>query len=214
LVDVNEVEGVIKYQLDFEPNQGLAWLGFEELNAWRNILFNLHLIGQEEGRYDGYGYGNISYRNQSDSNDFYISGTQTGGKKRLAINDYCRITLYDVKHNHIVADGPVKPSSEALSHGAVYQLDSKIRCVIHVHSDVLWRCAAQIGLPCTGLGVPYGTVEMADEIVGLYRSGKLSRTRLFIMGGHKDGVIAFGETIEQAGAALIAQLALAIQNYK
>ena len=211
---MGEVEGVIKYQLDFQTSPALTWLGFEELNAWRNILFNLHLIGQDEGRYDGYGYGNISYRNQCGSDGFYISGTQTGGKKQLTINDYCRVTLCDVKHNHIVADGAVKPSSEALSHGAVYQLDTKIRCVIHVHSDVLWRCAAHIGLPCTEENVAYGTVEMADEIAGLYRSGELSKVRLFIMGGHQDGVIAYGETIEQAGAALIAQLSLAIQNYK
>ena len=211
---MSEVEGVIKYQLDFQHNSTLTWLGFEELNAWRNILFNLHLIGQDEARYDGYGYGNISYRNQCDSDVFFISGTQTGRKKQLTINDYSRVTLCDVAHNHVVADGSVKPSSEVLSHGAVYQLDSKIRCVIHVHSDVLWRCAAQIGLPCTEENVPYGTVEMADQIAGLYRLGELSKTRLFIMGGHLDGVIAYGETIEQAGAALIAQLSLAIQNYK
>ena len=211
---MSEAEGVIKYQLSFNNTLPLMWLGFEELNAWRNILFNLHLIGQDEARYDGYGYGNISYRNQCDSDAFYISGTQTGGKKQLTINDYCRVTSCDVKHNHIVADGAIKPSSEALSHGAVYHLDNRIRCVIHVHSDVLWRCAAQIGLPCTDESTPYGTVEMAEEIAGLYRSGKLSKARLFIMGGHQDGVIAYGETIEQAGAALIAQLSLAIQNYK
>ncbi|OUS07949.1 hypothetical protein A9Q81_00965 [Gammaproteobacteria bacterium 42_54_T18] len=211
---MGEVEGVIKYQLDFQNTLPLTWLGFEELNAWRSILFNLNLIGQDKARYDGYGYGNISYRNQCDSDGFYISGTQTGGKKQLTINDYCRVTLCDVKHNHIVANGAVKPSSEALSHGAVYHLDNKIRCVIHVHSDVLWRCAAHIGLPCTDKNISYGSVQMADEIAGLYRSGRLSKTRLFTMGGHKDGVVAYGGTIEQAGAALIAQLSLAIQNYK
>jgi len=211
---MSEAEGVIKYQLDFQSNSLLTWLGFEELNAWRSILFNLHLIGQDNARYDGYGYGNISYRNQCDDDGFYISGSQTGGKKQLTINDYCKVTLCDVKHNHIVANGAVKPSSEALSHGAVYHLDNKIRCVMHVHSDVLWRCAAPIGLPCTDESIAYGTVKMADEIRDLYRSGRLSKTRLFVMGGHKDGVIAYGETVEQAGAALIAQLSLAIQNYK
>lgn len=209
-----EVEGVIKYQLDYQQRAAVTWSGFEELNAWRSILFNMHLIGQENARYDGYGYGNISCRGERGGEDFFISGTQTGGKTQLTIEDYSRVTSCDIQHNRIVAEGAVKPSSEALSHGAVYRLNNKINCVIHVHSEVLWRVGGLMNLPCSSEKVPYGTVAMADEIAAMYHSGALTQTQLFMMGGHEDGVIAFGETIEQAGSALIKQLSLAIQNYK
>jgi len=32
------VEGVIKYQLDFQNNSTLTWLGFEGLNAWPGMM--------------------------------------------------------------------------------------------------------------------------------------------------------------------------------
>ncbi|OUS28663.1 hypothetical protein A9Q99_11400 [Gammaproteobacteria bacterium 45_16_T64] len=211
---VPEVEGVIKYRLDYEKQMPTFWEGFAELNAWRNILFQMHLIGQEPSRYGGLGYGNISCRSDREEAGFFISGTQTGGKENLGVSDYCRISQCDIRNNHIVAEGAVKPSSEALSHGSVYQLSPSIGCVIHVHSDVLWRCAKHMSLPMTDEKTPYGTVAMADEIAELYHSGALDNTRLFVMAGHEDGVISFGDTIEQAGAALIAQLSMAIQNFK
>lgn len=209
-----DVEGVIKYGLEFNERPPVDWAAFDELNAWRNMLFQMHLIGQEPSRYGGLGYGNISCRPGHGEPGFFISGTQTGGKENLSVGDYCRILRCDIQNNRIIAEGAVKPSSEALSHGAVYQLSPSINSVIHVHSDVLWRCAPHMALPMTDKDTPYGTVAMANEIGALYQGGALDKTRLFVMAGHEDGVISFGETIEQAGAALITQLSLAIQRYK
>lgn len=209
-----EVEGVIKYTLDYRELALREWAGFSELNAWRNILYGLHLIGQDRTRYGGLAYGNISCREDKASESFLISGTQTGGKPQLDVDDYCRVNYCDVRQNHLVAEGRVKPSSEALSHGMVYQLNPDIYCVIHVHNDVLWRLAGLMKLPSTDKSVAYGTVAMADEIESLYQRGDLNKDRLLVMGGHEDGVITYGETIEQAGSALITQLAKAIQNYK
>jgi len=210
----SEKEGVIKYQLDYQRRAVEPWSGYEELNAWRCILFSMHLIGQDVDRYDGFGYGNISCRQSPGSESFFISGTQTGGQAALSIDDYCRVLTCDVKRNYISAEGMIKPSSEALSHDAVYKLDPNIMCVIHVHNDVLWRCAELMRLPSTDRHVAYGTVAMAEEIACLHRGRALSPSHVFVMGGHLDGIISYGETIERAGAALIDQLSLAIQHYK
>jgi len=209
-----EIEGVIKYKLDYQEQALFEWSGFSELNTWRSILYSLHLIGQDSSLYGGLGYGNISCRENVASEAFIISGTQTGGKPHLGIDDYCRVNYCDVRQNYLAAEGMVKPSSEALSHATVYQLNPDIFCVIHVHNDVLWRLASLMKLPCTDKNAAYGTVAMADEIERLYQCGVLNEGRLFVMGGHEDGVISYGKTIELAGAALIAQLSKAIQNYK
>ncbi len=40
----------------------------------------------------------------------------------------------------------------------------------------------------------------------------LVQVRVYLMGVYQDGIIDCGETIEQAGAALVAQLSLTNQN--
>ena len=50
----------------------------EELNYWRNKLFEMGLIGVYE---NGVGFGNISERTQG--NKFIITGSTTGGKEKL-----------------------------------------------------------------------------------------------------------------------------------
>ena len=51
-------EGVIKFDLQFTESEPLADAGIAELSAWRRILWQLQLVGQDPGRYEGYGYGN------------------------------------------------------------------------------------------------------------------------------------------------------------
>ena len=195
-------EGVIKYRLDFEKSDPVNE-SLEELNCWRSILFGLGTIGQDESRYEGYGFGNLSQRSQIDEEQFIISGTQTGNLEALTLDHYVRVDHCHVAQNHVIARGPVKPSSEALTHSMLYELDSNIKCLVHVHSPQLWNFGLTHEYACTDESVEYGTQEMATEIVRLYHSGKLRLNKTLIMAGHEDGVICFGDSVDQAGRAFI-----------
>ena len=55
-------EGVIRFDLEFTAVSPVTIPALDELNAWRRILRQLGLIGQDPSRYGGYGFGNISRR--------------------------------------------------------------------------------------------------------------------------------------------------------
>ena len=82
-----EIEGVTKYHLHHKSTEADSRWNISAINSWRTLLYQLQLIGQQEDRYLGYGYGNISQRMQAEK--FLISGTQTGGIAELSKDNYC-----------------------------------------------------------------------------------------------------------------------------
>ena len=213
-------EGVIKFRaehrhgsLDPRRHGELAC----SLAAWREILAGTGLIGQELGLYGGFGYGNISGRVGPPSapkgrRSFLITGTQTSGKRCVSLADFCVVDHFDDRHNRATSFGPVLPSSESLTHGAVYDLGSQIRVVFHGHSPTIWRRAEQLRIPTTSPSVPYGSPEMAAEVRRLYRSSSLAERKIFSMGGHEDGIVVFGRTPDEAGQILLGTLAKAYET--
>jgi ribulose-5-phosphate 4-epimerase/fuculose-1-phosphate aldolase len=212
-------EGVIKFRAEhrrcsLEPRlyEDLAC----RLSAWREILAGTGLIGQEPGLYGGFGYGNISGRVGPPSasrgrRSFLITGTQTSGKRCVSLADFCVVERFDDRRNHAVSFGPVMPSSESLTHGAVYDLGSHIRFVFHGHSPTIWRRAEALRIPASSPSVAYGTPEMAAEVRRLYRSSSLPERQVFAMGGHEDGIVVFGRTPDEAGQILLGTLAKAYE---
>lgn len=187
------------------------------LSSWREILAQTGLVGQDPARYGGAGYGNVSGRLPPFPGDrgrraFLITGSQTGGKQHLSITDYCLVEEYDDRRNWVRSTGPLLPSSESLTHGALYDLSPRIRFVLHGHCPVIWRNAAALSLPTTDAAVEYGTPEMARQMRHLYQTTSLSERRVLAMGGHEDGVVAFGVSLEEAGASLVATLARAYER--
>lgn len=207
-------EGVIKFGMDYTVAPALPEAMLRELNAWRKMMYLTELIGQTPARYGGYGFGNIScrveYRCASGQPPFAITGTQTGGAADLTPEDYVVVTACYPEQNRLAAEGPIKPSSESLTHGVLYALDDSIRWVMHAHSPDIWRHAAELGLPMTG-DVPYGTPEMAAEVARLYRESDMAQKKIFGMAGHEDGIVTFGATAEEAGFVLLGYLARAFQ---
>lgn len=208
-------EGIVKYRCDFTPAPALPAATIGELNAWRKLMVITNLIGQDPARYGGYGFGNISCRlDRLDRPDrrhpFVITGTQTGGKADLTAEDYVTVTACYAEQNRLVAEGPIRPSSESLTHGAVYALDSGILWVVHAHSPEIWCNAAALGVPMTG-NVPYGTPEMAEEVQRLYAESDMPQKRIFGMAGHEDGIVTFGHTAEEAGFTMLEYLVRAMQ---
>lgn len=135
--------------------------------------------------------------------NFIISGTQTGDLDNLTAAHYALVQSCDPVANHIVASGPIKPSSEALTHGAIYALNPEIKAVIHVHSPEIWQLREKLLLPSTPMSVPYGTPEMAEAVQKLWRDGALKQSPVLVMGGHEDGIISFGRDMTEAGMAMI-----------
>jgi ribulose-5-phosphate 4-epimerase/fuculose-1-phosphate aldolase len=206
-------EGVIKYVLDYAPSP--AWPGDElcELNAWRKILFMTQLIGQDALRYGGAGYGNVSMRlppyDKTEQPFFVISGTQTGMLTDLMAEHYALVRECWPAENRVVAAGPIKPSSESLTHSMIYRLDESVRYVLHAHSPDIWRYAQALNIPLTRQSVPYGTPEMAEEVRRLFEETPVREQRIFAMGGHEDGVVTFSASAEDAGNVMLDALARA-----
>ena len=199
-------EGVIKYRLDFKPAPATDWLLLAELDAWRTLLFRLGLTGRDSTRYGGLAYGNVSRR--FTGRRFLVSGTQTGDLERLSTEHYSLVTDFNIETNRLVAEGPIQPSSEALTHAAVYQAATAVSCVLHIHSSELWRHASNLAIPVTDPRIVYGTPEMAAAVQALLAE---SATRVIAMGGHRDGLIAVGGTVEEAALSLIRGLAEAFR---
>ncbi len=141
---------------------------------------------------------------------FAITGTQTGGISDLTPDHYVVVTACYPEENRLVAEGPIRPSSESMTHGTLYQLDDQIRWVMHGHSPHIWRNAAALDLPMT-TDVPYGTPAMAAEVRRLFQETDLPAVKIFGMAGHEDGIVSFGRTAEEAGFVLLGYLARALQ---
>jgi ribulose-5-phosphate 4-epimerase/fuculose-1-phosphate aldolase len=207
-----EEEGVIKFDLRFTAGPPVAMDMLNELNTWRHTLWKHALIGQDPARYEGYGFGNISQRTgppdqACGKRQFVISGTQTGQLEETDNRHYACVTAYDAETNQVVAEGPVRPSSESMTHGVIYDLDNDLHAVLHVHSPDIWNKATAQGIPVTRASVEYGTPEMSREVERLFSQTDARRKGIFSMGGHEDGIIAFGHTVEEAGNTLLTALA-------
>lgn len=195
-------EGVIKYHLN-HLKQPLTAPPINVLNSWRRLLKKLDMIGQHPNRYQGYGFGNLSQRLTSSADTFLITGTQTGALSILSPTDYAIVTQANPEKNQLTAEGLVAPSSEALSHGTVYQTLPHIHFVFHVHCPDIWQHSQPLGIPCTAADIAYGTPTMAQALSSLLKDQSVQRQGIISMLGHEDGLISFGETAEQAGWPLI-----------
>jgi len=199
-------EGVVKYRLSYAVGELPPDADLEGLFRWFRRCRAEGLIGQDPDRYDGIAYGNISQRLAP---GFVISGTQTGGKTALGARDLAWVTACDALGNRLEARGPARPSSEAMTHAQVYQMLAGANAVIHAHSPLIWHNAAPLGLPRTADSAAYGTPAMAAEVARLLTAAPAGDSGLLVMGGHEDGVVAYGRDMDSAGERLLTTLAKA-----
>ncbi|MDE1851069.1 MAG: class II aldolase/adducin family protein [Candidatus Micrarchaeota archaeon] len=194
-------EGYVKFTPVWEGGAPIDAGRLKELIGWRQRLYGMGLIGMYP---NGVGFGNISERLESGSGQFIISGTATGGIKSITPKEFTLVTRSDTEANKVWCTGPVNASSETMTHAAVYNSDDSIGAVIHVHSLPFWK--ALLGkVPTTSPDAAYGTPEMAREITRLFNA---ERTRLWsirtiAMGGHEEGILSFGKTLDDAGNSLV-----------
>ena len=191
-------EGYVKFQAHLTEEDLPDSIELHLLNETRTELHELGLIGVLP---DGIGYGNISFR-PAGAEAFVISGTATGAERELPPEGYCRVDSFNVKTNEVWCTGRTAASSETMSHGAVYEANEKIRCVIHIHSRELFEFMLAGHFEKTPKEAEYGTPELADEIRNLVEAAD-EEQGVFVLAGHQDGVMAYGPDIESTRDVLL-----------
>jgi len=171
---------------------------FDPLNYWRDELWLRCYIGAYP---DGIGYGNISIR-LPQTNQFYISGTATGGIPELGQIHYPLVEQCNPVMNAIWCRGLLRASAESMSHSAIYMANPGVGAVVHIHNLQLWEKYLDV-LPTTSKEVEYGTPEMAFEIGKIMSLPETLDKKVFVMGGHKEGLISFGKTVEEAALIIL-----------
>jgi len=193
-------EGYIKFHCNWIKAEPLSKYRLLDINKWRDTLFNLGLIGSFN---NGIGFGNISIR--FNNRTFIITGSATGGLKTLNENHYVLVNEYNLLQNSITCTGPIKTSSESLSHAVIYECSQETNAVIHIHNFGMWK-KLKHKVPTTLENISYGTTEMAEEIKGLFLKTNVKTEKIIAMAGHKEGIIVFGNTLDEAGEILFKRL--------
>ena len=190
-------EGYIKYQCNWIKTDIIQLDQIEEINKWRTTLFDEGYIGMYE---NGIGFGNISIR--VNENLFLVSGSATGGIRHLTADHYALVTDYNIAQNQLTCKGMTIASSESLTHAAIYACSKETNAVIHVHHQAKWtRLLHQAAT--THPAIPYGTPEMAYAIQHLILKNNIGNNQLIVMGGHEEGLISFGKTLEEATSTIL-----------
>lgn len=167
------------------------------INECRTRLFDLGLIGVDE---NGQGYGNISTRTLG--NKFIITASQTGKYRILESEHFILVEKCNFLENQVCAMGKNIPSSESLTHGAVYESDNAIGAVIHIHYKKLWDYCMDKKFISTPDETGFGSVKLANAIIFLFKNSRIREQKIFAMGGHESGVITFGRDLQDAEKTL------------
>jgi len=198
MVHLPEQEGVVKYTVQHVACRIDLPADVGDLLTWRRRLRELELIGADA---QGLGYGNMSIRWFA-SPRFLITGSQSSGLLDVDQRHFASVEVIDLDRNSLRSRGEIPPSSEALTHAALYQSRAAIRAVVHVHSNAIWSTWKD-RLPTTREDVAYGTPEMAYEMIRLQKRSAITDKGVVVMGGHQDGVIAFASSVAEAAGAIL-----------
>lgn len=174
---------------------------YEILNSWREILYNMDLIGAYE---NGVSFGNISMR-IGKSHQFIITGSSTGEIPELEPGHYVKVNSANIGENAVQCLGPLKASSESLTHAAIYLADPGVNAVVHVHSIDLWNELIH-KVPTTNPGMDYGTPDIANDILRLFKESDVYVKRIIVMAGDRAGLLTFGNDLDEAVNVLLEYL--------
>lgn len=183
-------DGYIKFKMEWKKGPIALSTGWEVLNQCRTQLFDEGLVGMYK---NSIGFGNVSMRLKGSAR-FVITGTQTGHKRELNRSDYAEVTKFDIAANKVWCRGLVKASSESMTHAAIYAAFDKLNYVFHIHHPALWK-KYKGKLPSTDPAIPYGTPQMAYAIQHTIAGYPAQPV---IMGGHRDGIVLFGQSAKEA----------------
>ena len=186
----------IKFTCEHSATEISPFGGFAELNAYRRRLLQLRLIGVDV---NGIGFGNLSMRDGATDN-FYVTGSATAGIQELTLADCAKVVACDFERNCVRYEGSALPSSESLTHAAIYKSDATAGALIHCHDSKLWAAVLNQA-PTTSRAAEYGTPQLAYEIMQLFK--RTDVPKIIAMAGHEAGILTFGKDLEEAFAVLM-----------
>lgn len=190
-------DGVVKYSLEFTQTHEIALKECKKIEKVREDMFALGLIGAYS---NGIGYGNISVRYKK-KKAFVITATQTGELPKLSPKYYSLVQKVNFKTFTTTAIGVSKPSSEAITHACIYELDKNINAIIHIHNEQLWNFMLENDYLSTN-DTPYGTPEMVEDVRNIYKNIDPLLNNAFVMKGHFEGIVTFGKNLKAAKKSL------------
>jgi ribulose-5-phosphate 4-epimerase/fuculose-1-phosphate aldolase len=204
------LEGVIKFHVEHETAVSCGEADILELEKWRDQLRSLGLVGQDISKYGGFGFGNLSKRMRDGT--YLITASQTGHLNHLAPGQYARIIRFNPAENLVWSQGLCHPSSETMTHLAIYGLNPEVQFVFHAHCREIWTACDELEIPVTNPAIEFGTPEMFYEVQALLKSHGHWQKGILAMGGHADGILAWGETADKAGLNLLSRLSRVVRN--
>ena len=188
----------VKFSCERVAGRIASFDGLAELNVYRRKLLDLRLIGVDP---NGVGFGNLSVRDGA-TDKFYITGSATGGIHELTLGNCAKVVACDFGKNQVRYKGAAMPSSESLTHAAIYESDATAGAVVHCHCSKLWAAILNEA-PTTSKAAEYGTPEMANEIMQLFTRTNVQSRKIVIMAGHEGGILTFGKDLEETFAVLM-----------
>jgi L-ribulose-5-phosphate 4-epimerase len=194
------VSDYVKFTCECATAEITSFGRLAELNAYRAKLLDLGLIGVDS---NGVGFGNLSVRDDATDN-FFITGSATGGMLELTLAECAKVVACDFDKNWVRYEGSAKPSSESLTHAAIYESDAKAGAIIHCH-DLAWWESLLNQAPTTSKAAEYGTPELAYEIMRLFKCTDVQSRKIVLMAGHEGGIVTFGNNLEEAFAVVMGE---------
>jgi hypothetical protein len=189
------MEGVVKFNCHWsQSGPVISDEQFETINYWREVLFNMDLIGAYE---NGVGFGNMSIRTGG-GNQFIITGSATGEIPELEPGHYVKVNSFNIDDNAVQCIGPLKASSESLTHAAIYLSEPGA----NVHSIDLWN-ELIYKVPTTNPSMDYGTIGLAKDILRLFKDSDVFEKRIIVMAGDRAGILTFGHDMDEAVSVLM-----------
>ncbi len=188
-------EGYIKFSFRLIDNSAPSHEEIEDLNNLRTKLWDLSIIGA----IGGVSFGNVSKRRGD--NEFIISASNTGSRRVLTPEDFVIIYKTDFERNLVEYSGASPPSSETLTHSAVYLALPKVSFVVHFHNKDIWQALVDL-CPTTPKQYQYGTPELAKSVYDLCFKYQ-NYEGIIILGGHFEGIVAFAGNVERLEKIII-----------
>jgi len=191
------MEGVVKFNCHWKQSGPvISDEQYEIINYWREILYNMDLIGAYE---NGVGFGNLSMRIRG-GNQFIITGSATGEIPELEPGHYVRVNSFNIDNNAVQCIGPLKASSESLT-----LADPDTNAVVHIHNIELWNQLIY-KVPTTNPSMDYGTTGLAKDIFRLFNDSDVFEKRIIVMAGDRSGILTFGHDMDEAVNVLMQYL--------
>ena len=183
-----------KFTTEFLDRQVPGDQQIDELKKWCDQFTKSGLMPF----YGSGAYGNLSFRLKPGSQEFII--TSSGMKETSAAESFVKVSRVDLEKKIVYAAGQREPSSESMFHSLIYRARPEINAVFHGHCQALLDNCARLGLVCTEKEEPYGTLELADQIMKA-----LGKNDFLIIKNH--GFIALGKNMAAAGELALKTMA-------